>query len=58
MRAPGRPVGIGVVMQEVVGDGVGDLLGHLGATGAVEIGDVVFALAAAEGGEIVADAVQ
>ena len=52
------PVGVGVVMQQVVGHGVGDLLRHLGAPGAVEIGDVVLPLASEEGGEVGADAVE
>ena len=45
------PVGVGVVVIEVVGHGLDDRAGDLGAAGAVEVGDGLAAVLAFQGGK-------
>ncbi len=50
-----HPVGVGVVVDQVLADRVDDRRGHLGAAGAVEVGHRVAVVHAAKGGELGAD---
>ena len=51
------PVGIGVVMQQVVGHRLDDRAGHLRAAGAVEVGDGLAIVPPLQGREVGADLV-
>ena len=49
------PMGVGVVMQEIVGHRGCDGVGHLCASGAIEVGDRVSGLDTLQGGKVAAD---